>query len=1096
MKVLIKPICLALFFLIPGVNRFLYASDSGSRDATGITQQQKKLTGIVQDDQGPIIGASVSVKGATTGTVTDIDGKFTLEVPDGATLIIRYIGYVTQEVKYTGQSVLNINLKEDSQTLSEVVVTAMGIKKEKRALSYAMSELKSEEMRTVPTLNLGSSLYGKVAGMRIVSTAAGPTGGTKIQIRGLNSIAGNNRPLVVIDGVPISDNDSNWDGRERNQTQTGSALNDINPDDIESLSVLKGANAAALYGSRASNGVILITMKKGKAGKKGLGVEVGMSYTTDRLAYLPKYQNVFGQGTKGYFDIDAATGQPKPEYSTYRSFGPRMDGTPVLWWDGQVRPFSPQPDNYKDLFQNGYTNNNNISVSSASENTTLRVSYANMNYEGFLENMKQERHNFNIAGTAKLSERISLDANVSYSRIKTTNAPTRIDRISNFPIPRSEIAQLYKDHYKNANGYYLTNEINNIASSNKDNILNYLLWQQNENRYVTSRDRIVGTIAANIKIIDPLNLRLTVGTDRIRDLKEDKEMFKKYSDPADMNTLEGLYRKTNEDYTKKFFEALLTFNKTLSDNFDLSLTGGASAEYIDESQNKWESNGLKINGLFSSRNNKLSPNSSTYSGFGYNRSEYLSGAYGSGQLAYKRYLYLDVTGRNDWTSRLPKGARSYFYPSVGLGFVFSDALKMPAWLTFGKLRASYAIVGNSTPSIYFANSVYNLETYDDRLITNTFGSEVPPVSIKPEKTYAWEFGLDLRALDNRIGIDVAYFNNETRNQILSIDIPVSAGARKMKTNAGTISNEGVEIQLKGTPIQTKDFSWDATINFSYTKNKLKSFVPGLDVYNIGSPWSAANFIAQPGNAAYTVMIKKWKRDDHGNKIVNANGAYVQESDYTYAGEAMPKFTGGFNTSIRYKDFLLVANLDAQFGGKILSFTNNYLKSSGAGTGSLLGRDEEYGGLAYYINNSKQKIALDSHSATAPGTSFDGRVYHDGIIAEGVKADGTANDIIVSAESYYNSRYNIAGSEDNLYDNTYIKFRELSISYQVPAKIYSKARLQGLSLSLIGSNLFYIYKRVPNIDPESTLGTSGTNQFVEYTAYPSMRSFGFSIKTRF
>lgn len=1096
MKVLIKSICLILFFTISVISDFLHASDLETQNTTEITQQSHNVTGIVQDDQGPVIGASISIKNSKIGTVTDIDGKYSLDVPEGAILIVRYIGYVTQEVKYTGQATLDITLKENSQTLNEVVVTAMGIKKEKRALSYAMSELKSEEMRTVPTQNLGSSLYGKVAGMRIVSTAAGPMGGTKIQIRGLNSIAGSNRPLIVVDGVPIQDNDSGWDGRERNQTQTGSALNDINPDDIESLSVLKGANAAALYGSRASNGVILITMKKGATGKKGLGVEVGTSYTSNRLAYLPKYQNVFGQGTKGYFDMDAASGQYKPEYSTYRSFGPRMDGTPVLWWDGQVRPFSPQPDNYKDLFQNGFTNNNNIAVSSSTENTSLRISYANMNYEGFLKNMEQEKHNFNVAGTAKLSKRVSLDANVSFSRIKTTNSPTRIDRISNFPIPRSEISQLYKEHYKNADGYYLTDEITNIASTNKDNILNYLLWQQNENRYITSRDRIVGTIAANIKIIDPLNLRLTVGTDRIRDLKEDKEMFKKYSDPADMSTLEGLYRKTNEDYTKKFFEALLAFNKTLNSDFDLSLTAGASAEYIDESQNKWESNGLKINGMFSTQNNKLSPNSSTFSGFGYNRSEFLSGVYGSGQLAYKHYLYLDVTGRNDWTSRLPKGARSYFYPSVGVGFVFSDAIKMPSWLTYGKVRASYAIVGNSTPSIYFANNVYNLETYDDRLITNTFTSEVPPVSIKPEKTYAWEFGVDLRALNNRIGLDFAYFTNETRNQILSIDVPVSSGSKKMKTNAGTVSNHGIEVQLRGTPIQTNDFSWDATVNFSYTRNKLKSFVPGLDVYNIGSPWSAANFIAQPGNAAYTVMIKKWKRDELGNKVVNSNGAYTQESDYTYAGEAMPKFTGGFNTTLRYKDFSLTANIDAQFGGKILSFTNNYLRASGAGTGSLFGRDEEYGGLAYYINKSQQKVALDGHSTNAPSSSIDGRVYHDGIIADGVKADGTPNDIIVSAESYYNSRYNIAGSEDNLYDNTYIKFRELSLTYQVPSKIYSKIRLQGLSLSFIGSNLFYIYKRVPNIDPEATLGTSGTNQFVEYTAYPSMRSFGFSIKTRF
>ncbi|MDL2215445.1 SusC/RagA family TonB-linked outer membrane protein, partial [Dysgonomonas sp. OttesenSCG-928-M03] len=702
---------------------------------------------------------------------------------------------------------------EDSQLLGEVVVTALGIKKEKRALSYAVGDIKGSELLNVPTQNLGSSLYGKVAGMRISTTAGGPMGGTKVQLRGINSISGTNRPLIVMDGVPIYDDDSNWDGRERNQTQNGSALNDINPEDIENMSVLKGANAAALYGSRAANGVIIITTKKGSQ-SKGLGVDFSTSYTTNQNAYFPEYQNKFGVGTKGYFDQNDK-GQNILE-NTYYSFGPRMDGTKALWWDGVERPFSPQPDNLKDLFNNGFTNNNSVSITSGGDDTSVRLSYANTNYEGFLKNMKQEKHNFNFSGRAKLTEWLSFDASVTFNRTKNQNTPTRIDRASNFPMPRSEISQLYKDNYKDSDGYFMTQAMSDGVNSNiTGNIVNYLLWQQNENRYTSDKDRWMGTISANVKIIDPLNLRLTLGTDRLSTLKEDKEMFKKYSAPTD-NQAEGLYRKRNESYTKKFYEAMLLFNKPLNDKFDLSLVGAMSAEDIKESMDQWQSNGLLYNGMFSTANDKGLPSLNNYRDWGYNRSEFMYSVYGSGQLAYNHYLYLDITARNDWTSRLPKESRSFFYPSFGLGFVFTDAFKLPDWLTYGKLRASYAIVGNHTPSTYFANVAYTNGSFNDNVYTNSFSSTVAPVVIEPEKTYSWEFGTELKALNNRIGVDLAYFTTETRNQILNITVPVSSGAEKMGMNAGTIKNHGFEMQLSGTPIDTKDFGWHATLNFSYT----------------------------------------------------------------------------------------------------------------------------------------------------------------------------------------------------------------------------------------------------------------------------------------
>lgn len=1062
--------------------------------SNAIAQQNKKVSGTVTDANGPIIGATITIKGSSQGTITDMDGNFSLDVAPGKILEISFVGYTTQQIKYTGQNRLDIKMVEDTQSLSEVVVTAMGIKKEKRALSYAMSELKSNDLSLVPVQNIANTLYGKAPGVQIMQTAAGPTGGTKIQIRGINTVEGNTRPLIVVDGIPINDNDSNWSGRERDQTQQGSALNDINPDDIESMSILKGANAAALYGSRATNGVIVITTKRGDGAQKGLGVTVSTSYTFDQIANLPEYQNVFGGGTSPYFKTNA-NGEYIYDGSTYRSFGPRMDGTEVIWWDGVKRPFSPQPNNWKDVFKNGFTNNNSVAISNGSEKANYRVSYTNMNYGGFLNNFKQNKHNFSLAGNFKLSKNITFDASVSYNISKTTNPPTRIDRVSNFPMPRNEITQLWKDNYKNDEGYYLTDAISGISSSNRDNIINYLMWQQNENSYTQTRDRLIASLSANIKFFEGLNLRVRGGTDRYNDVKETKEYFKQYSDPADMNNLQGSYQSVDNHYQKDYFEAMLMFNKTFAENYDLSINVGTSAEDISEHGLTWKSQGLKYNGMFSTENNKKNPKTASLDS-GYQQGEFLSAIFASAQLAYKRYLYLDLTARNDWSSRLPKENRSFFYPSVGLGFVFTDAFKLPQWYNYGKIRASYAVVGNTTPEIYFTNNSYTYGSYNNSAITNNFSNSVPPTNVVPEKTYSWEFGFESRILDGRLGIDLAYYTNRTKNQIITVPVTPSTGATGMKMNAGEIANRGVEVQIMGTPVKNKDFSWETTLNMSYTHNELVSLVEGMDDRQIGSPWSAAIFKAVPGYAVPSIYIRKWVRDNQGNIVLDKNGKYQQESEYTYAGNAAPKFLGGFTNTFTYKNLSLSVHIDGSFGGKLLSFTNNFLKSSGAGKESLFGRDEEYGGIPYYINSSNQKIRLDSHQASVPSESIDGLVHHDGMIAEGVLADGSKNNIILSAADYYNSRYNRNGSEDNLYDNTYIKLREARLSYSFPSKLCSKIKLQKLNVSLVGSNLFFIYKNVPNINPEATLGTSGTSAYVEYTSYPSARSFGFSINASF
>lgn len=1073
----------------------LHAKDPLTATPLAVTQPLARVTGFVQDASGPIIGATVSVKGGTTGTVTDLEGKFSLQVPTGAVISISFIGYLTQEVKYTGQQTLQIVLKEDAQSLDEVVVTAMGIKKEKRALSYAMSELKASELASVPSPNLANSLYGKAAGVQIMQTAAGAMGGTKIQIRGINSVEGNSRPLIVVDGIPVNDNDSDWKGRERSQTQPGSALNDINPEDIESMSILKGANAAALYGSRATNGVIVITTKRGDA-QKGLGISVNSSYTYDQISDMPKYQNVFGGGTSPEFVLNAA-GEKVYKGDTYRSFGPRMDGTPVRWWDGVMRPFSPQPDNYKSFFRDGFSNNNSISISNRSESSSFRLSYTNVNFGGNMNNMKQTKHNFSLSGNFKLSDRITFDASVNYNLTDKQNAPTRIDRVSNYPMPRNEVAQLWKDNYKNSEGYFLTDELATISSGNRDNIINYLLWQQNENRYTNSRERLIASLAANVKILDGLNLKVRGGTDRYVDQDETKEMFKKYADPADMNNLQGAYEKADNHYTKNYADAMLMYNRMFENKFDVSVTLGASAEDISETGTSWRSQGLKYNGMFSTANNKKNPKDANKDG-GYSRGEFMGAVFASGQIAYDRYLYLDMTARNDWSSRLSRNNRSFFYPSVGLGFVFTDAFEMPSWMNYGKLRASYAIVGNTAPTLFFTNAAYSYDSFGGTAITNSFSSVVPPLNIEPEKTYSWEFGFETHLLNNRLSFDLAYYTNRTKNQILEVPIASSLGATKMKYNAGEIGNYGIEAQVSATPIEQGKFNWRTVLNFAYTRNKMISLIEGMDDRMINNPWNACYFKAVPGYAVPSIYIQKWERDEAGNLLVDNNGKYIKESEFTYAGSAAPKFTGGFSNTFSYGPLSLFVHIDGQFGGKIMSISNNYMKASGVAKESLFGRDEEYGGLPYYIESgTNKKILLDSHTAAVPSNAIDGKVYHDGMITEGVKkSNGAKNDIVMSAADYYNGRYNEAGSEDNLFDNTYMKLREIKLTYNFPTQLCRKIGFQNLNVSLLGSNLFYLYKSLPNLNPESTLGTGGTNSYVEYTAYPATRSFGCAVSASF
>ncbi|HEY9260531.1 SusC/RagA family TonB-linked outer membrane protein [Chitinophaga sp.] len=1060
----------------------------------GETAQDNKVSGKVTDKNGmPLVGVTVKVEGAAVGTTTDAQGAYALNVPEKGALIFSIIGFLPQRVAVENRSHVDITLLEDTKGLNEVIVTAMGITRQKRSLTYAVSEVKAAEIMHAGADNIGSALVGKLPGVDLVGMAGGPMSGTRINIRGINSIDGNSRPLIVLDGIPVNDNDDGFSGRGSGGTTKGSLLNYINPDDIESLTVLKGANAAALYGSQALNGVIVITTKKGRSGKKGLGVEVYSDYTYNQRAFLPKYQNEYGSGTTPYFTAFAGDGTPLYTGTSTFNFGPKLDGRTVQWWDGQKRPWVAQPDNFKNMFQDGFTNSNRASINGSTDKGFFRFSYTNFNYGGFLPNMKQGRNSVSVASGYQVSSKIKVDVQLMYNNIDNQNPPQRIDRASNYPIARNEITSLYEDNYKNGLGYYLTDSIKKISGNLRDNILRPLFWDQRENRYTSNQQQLFGSVTATIELAKPLSLRLRYGTDRYYILSETKEKWLQASDPTNGTDLQGNYSRTIDNNYRNYAEALLSYNKSLSKDFKLSVTGGASADDSYGYSNTSYVRGLRFRDIFSLNNNKATDNNPPRGSDGGER--YMA-AFGTAQLGFRDWLFMDVTGRNDWSSKLPSNNRSYFYPSVGLSFILSDAVKLPEVINYMKFRSSYAQVGNTVPSRYFANEGYTYTSYlrVDGLsaVKSSVSTSVPPLAIRAEKNYSLEFGMETALMDNRLRLDLTYYRNKGVDLINAVNVTPSSGASSIRVNSGSISNKGIEIQLKGDIIRGHAFGWQSTLNASNVKRKVLSLADGIKERVIGNPFSAT-FKAVPGDAPYDIYMSKLARDaKSGLPVVDANGMFTFEGTLSNMGNALPKWYGGFINDFSYKNFLLTVVVDYRYGGKIVSYSNILMNAAGVSKESLNGRDTEHGGISFYTNDAGKNVRLQDGQQPPAGKTL----RTDGMLIDGVKADGSANDIIISAANYYNSRYGAFGTEDAVYDNNYIRLGEVSLAYQLPQSLCRKLSVQNLTFSLIARNVAYLYKSLPNVVPNSGLGTDAVNSNFEYTAFPSTRNLGGSIKVNF
>ena len=1098
-----RPISALLLVASLGSAWNAFASEGTIGETSEVNQQSGKVTGIVADDLGPVAGASVAVKGTSKGTITDSDGKFVLNgVKKGEIIQISFLGYTTQEIAYKGQENLDIKLVEDSQAIDEVVVTALGMKRSHKSLGYALTTIKGDEFTLAgKAANPLTSLYGKAAGVGIQSSAAGPTGGVNIKIRGAASLESSSktRPLFVVDGVPIHDQESSMATRgydPLNSFDYGAGINDINPEDIESMEILKGAKASVLYGSEGANGVVLITTKKG-ANTRGLGVTASFQYTVEQPVSYIDFQNEFGTGTSVYDELTGKLpdGTSMRRLGTSRfNFGPAFDGKPIMDIDGNIINYEAQPDNFMDFFRKGYSDNVNVAIAGGNEMGNMRVSYTNYKYQGILDNFEQKKNILSFSGKMNVSKFATFEINSNIYNIVTQNRYPNIGGLVSYGINRDQPFSTLERLYKDDSGYKRNKE-DLTMSSYASNIMD-LLWHQRENRNVDDKFHMITSLKGKFDFHKNVFLVLQGGID-YTDIEYNQKARVTQAEP---NVVGGKYSRKEERYVVQNYDAMLNFDKNfMKDRLNvLAFFGGGYRSNEDKSINVSTYGDMLYPDWYSLNNEGSWPGAGDKGKVrGMSRgSDFLYSLYGGVTLSLDERYYVEITGRNDWASTLPAGNNSYFYPGISFNWNFKDQIPIPQ-LQFGKIRMAWADAGRPA-SRYFANNVFSLGQ-----IAETEASIVTPPSalfsglLKPERKREYEIGMDLRFFDqNRLEFDFSYYTNNVYDQIMSVPLSSTSGYSEIRINAGNVHNYGYEIFLKGTPLVGKDFRWDVSFTAANQYAKVKKLYPGITQKLIGGG-TGYKVVAEVGEPMGELLTYDYKKDEHGNRVVSSNGFYVLDYDAGFKKNSNinPSFIGGFNTSFYYKNFNINLGFDYKFGGALLSMSNYYLIGNGLSKESLPYRDEKHGGLAYYINEQNVKVPCE-HNTTAPAGAKDNRVYHDGLILNGVKEDGSKNDIILSAYEYYSTFIHDMSADlqpDNIYKNDYIKFREIGISYIIPKRIVEKAKLQKVTLTATARNLFYLYKAIPNIDAESTLGT---NSYEEYSFFPSTRSFGIGVSVSF
>lgn len=1067
--------------------------------AIGVIQGAAQVTtvrGIVttEEDGEPVIGASVIVKGTSLGTVTDVNGRFELSgfPPSATRLLISYISLMAKEVAIAPQ--VSVTLKSDTHLLDEVVVTALGISREKKALGYTAQEVKQNALVQGKDNNLLNSLSGKIAGVRITNTQ-GDVGSSRIVIRGETSIAGENQPLFIVDGIPVDNSQLNARSSGRDFKN---AIADLNPEDIKTLTVLKGPNAAALYGARAAHGAIVITTKGGDKRQKGIGITLHSSTQVSFVATLPEFQNLFGQGAGGRFSYVDGKGAGVND-GVDESWGPRLDiGLLIPQFDSPLdadgnrvaTPWVSHPNNVRDYFRMGISTNNGISVARGDDKYQFRVGY---NYEkqvSIVPDAGTNKTNISLNTDYHLAKWIVVGATANYivytaPSLPGSATPSGSNVRSNSPMlqflwfgRQVDTNSLKADYTRNWNSSYYDNPF----------------WSTSYNTQSQERHRLIGDLHAEFRLTDGLNVRFRTSTDWYNDRRKSKVKW----GSAGAGSPYGSYAEDAYTVKENNTEVLATYIKQLNKNWGIDALLGFNVRNKQYENNYQAAPRLAVADLYTLTNSR---DPLTSSNDFYRLRQY--GLYGSIQLDYRRWAFLNITGRNDWSSTLPVDNNSYFYPSVTASVLLSEAF---GWrskaVNYLKIRGGWSQVG-ADANPYQLATVFTSETaFNGNPLQSSSTIGMNP-NLKPEKTSSIEAGFEAAFWDNRLYLDFTYYKTDSRNQILKLATTAASGYTSQVRNAGHIRNRGYEIQLGAVPIQTsKGFRWNLDLNYGANSSKVvklddEGLITSYQLYSSG-----IQILASVGEAYGTLFGTSYVRDANGNVVVDANGLPKISTTNKTLGKFTPDWTGGISNTFSYRSLSLSFLIDASVGGSIFSNTNKTGKYTGVLANTLSGRDAEHGGLWYYTDAMGNNVRLSespSYSVSSDGLYYaqvngqSTRVYQDGIMVEGVTESGSKNEEVVSAEKYYHRIYSIA--EANVYDVSYVKLREVALSYRLPRLWTQKLHLQEASVTLTGRNLWTIYKSVPNIDPESAL-TTGNAQGVEAYSLPTTRSFGVNLSVKF
>lgn len=1032
----------------------VWAAPEKSVDAS-ILQQSAKITtqGTVVDAQGePLIGVSILEVGTTNGTITDIDGKFTLQVTSGATLELSYIGYKTQKLKAVSD-LGTIQMSDDTEVLQEVVVTALGIKREKKALGYAMQEVKGESLVEARETNLANALSGKISGVQIIRSSNGPGGSSKIQLRGANSVTGTNQPLIVVDGVPMD----NFTGASNNDIDNpsmdmGNGLSDINPEDIESMSVLKGASAAALYGSRAGNGVILITTKKGKE-NPGLGVTISASVSAETLFMLPKRQTSFGQGENGVYD--ATNGN---------SWGPAITGQEYTKWDGSTGIMQAY-DNVKNYFDTGINFTESISFSQMFGKTAIYTSLNRMDDASKIPGSELHRTNLTLRASSSFGkdDRWSVDAKVQYINSLANNRPQGGSRDANafytvFNLPTTIDIRDFSSPLKD--------EYGNMTWWNRSGVNPYWLKEYNPNK--DSRNRFLMNGSLKYKITEWLDAEIRAGSDMYFTERDDKLYA-----GSTINDGDSRYTMGEQKFYENNFSFLISGHKDhIFGNWGGNFSFGGNLMERKSTGVEVSMGKLTAPDLFSLNNGPKDQLGITE----FYSHKKINSLYGTLGINYDGWAFLDATFRNDWSSALSKKNRSFFYPSVSVSWVISDMVNkigktMPEWFTYAKVRASFAQVGNDMDP-YQLYDTYTISSIGGQPTADQ-GKIKYDADVRSELITSWEVGTELKFFNNRFGIDFAWYKTNAKRQLMNIPMNNLSGYESMKINAGNIQNTGIELMLNARPVETKDFSWDTQLNISRNKSKIIELLPGQPGmrYSLGGS-DALQIYAVAGGVYGEIWGTKYQRVEdvnspyYGQLLLSDSGLPQATSERYKIGEQQPDMMAGWTNSFTYKNFGFSFLIDGRFGGDIFSFTNLELQSSG--------------------------IA----EVTAPGGK------RDDIVVPGVirQSDGSyaQNQTPVSLQKYYQAlgtgRAGI--SEAYIYDATNIRLRNVSLTYSFPSSLLKKTPIQRLKLGVSVNNVWMIKSNLNGIDPESVYATSTNATGMENASAPTSRTYLFNVTLGF